>query len=208
MPTGTPKTASACPIGTPQDLMVWQRETVCDQNLPALDGQRYQTKFVEEQSNFTNTLNALIWIPIREYNNVCLRFIGRHSSAVASKSGTARIWLARQSISPARPPVAAGAGMAFDFEMEPCLDLTIATTATPPYFGATDHPHNDGVNDFAYADALAVSTAYIATSRYSLQGNVATAKGTLQIDHWGANYLILAVKRGTFDGIRVGHFGF
>jgi hypothetical protein len=208
MPIGNPQTSSACAFGTPQDLMVWQKETVCDQNLPALDGQRYQTKFTEETSNFTNTLNALIWIPIREYDNLCLRFICKHSSAAASKSATARIWLARQSISPANPPAAPGQGSRFDFEMEPCLDLTIATTATPPYFGAQDHPNHDGVNDFAYADALAVSTAYIATSRYSLQGNVATVKGTLQIDHWGAKYLIMAIKRGTFDGVRVGHFGF
>jgi hypothetical protein len=200
MPIGAIKTSAACPSGTPQTVLMWQKESVCAQTLPAVAASGLSARFTQPTTDVTNTAGALIWLDLREYNVTALRFLCRHGSDIASKSATARIWLVREAMTPEYPPDR------FEYEVEPALDITIGTSATPPILAAADSPN--GGAQTAYADSIAVTTAWIESLRYRLQGNVAGVKGTLEIDHRGARHMAIALNVGTMVGVRVGSFAF
>jgi hypothetical protein len=190
------------PGGTPQDAVATQPESVCAQTLPAWGSAGLTRRRTLPTSDFTDTLGALIFRPLADFNLVGLAFICRHASAIASKSATARVWFVREA--PAIEGRTIGDGDYFEYKVEPIGDITIATSATPPIVSATDSVI--GGAQTAYADSITF-VPYIDSVRWRVEGNAPAVSSTLKIDYHGVRGFIIAINVGTMTGIRVESHG-
>ncbi len=190
------------PSGTPQDSVATLPESVCAQALPAWGASGLVRRKNLPTSDFSNTAGALLYIPLGDFNVTGLAFICRHASAIASKAGSARLWLVREAT--AIEGSSLGKGDYYEYKVEPVGDLTIATSATPPILAAADSVI--GGAQTAYADSLTF-VPLISDTRWRLEGNAAGVSSTLKLDHHGARGLIVAINVGTMNGIRVESFG-